>query len=212
MFAISAHLLLTFAVLFVVISEAKSAPFTAHNISSLLHGSRTTTAFQARQLTREHYVQRAEKNLLANLFARVDCAVPEPSTLACPCVDWDSCDLAYHERMLDSSSQMASASIPPTTLQIAAPAGTTAADSNAVAGYAAISCSTISTATHVASNAGRTSIAALGFPALAFSIVYMILELVYILQLAQLAQLARRSFFAARNVSASATASAVQAR
>lgn len=47
--------------------------------------TRTDSAVQARQLTRERLVMRSEKLTMASLFGRADCSLPEPSTLACTC-------------------------------------------------------------------------------------------------------------------------------
>ncbi|KZV96594.1 hypothetical protein EXIGLDRAFT_747600 [Exidia glandulosa HHB12029] len=47
--------------------------------------TRTTSAVQARQATRERILGRADKLVMANLFGREDCSIPQPSTGACTC-------------------------------------------------------------------------------------------------------------------------------
>ncbi|KZV96584.1 hypothetical protein EXIGLDRAFT_833540 [Exidia glandulosa HHB12029] len=56
-------------------------PLLARNSSA----SRTASAIQARQLTRERLLNRAERTAMSNLFGREDCSIPQPSTLACTC-------------------------------------------------------------------------------------------------------------------------------
>ncbi|EJD44405.1 hypothetical protein AURDEDRAFT_166495 [Auricularia subglabra TFB-10046 SS5] len=58
-------------------------------------------AVQARQLTRERLVMRSEKLTLANLFGRADCSLPEPSTLACTCPQYELCGVLCRDTVED---------------------------------------------------------------------------------------------------------------
>ncbi|KZV87683.1 hypothetical protein EXIGLDRAFT_723440 [Exidia glandulosa HHB12029] len=49
------------------------------------NGTTTSTAVKARQLTRAHVLERADKLVMANLFGREDCSIPQPSTGVCTC-------------------------------------------------------------------------------------------------------------------------------
>ncbi|KZV96593.1 hypothetical protein EXIGLDRAFT_816563 [Exidia glandulosa HHB12029] len=58
------------------------------------NGTATTTssAVRARQVTRERILGRTDKLVMANLFGREDCSIPQPSTGVCSCglSDFDS--------------------------------------------------------------------------------------------------------------------------
>ncbi|EJD40174.1 hypothetical protein AURDEDRAFT_170754 [Auricularia subglabra TFB-10046 SS5] len=60
-------------------------PYVAASFNPPRHPQGTESAVQARQLTRERLMMRAEKLTMASLFGREDCSLPEPSTLACTC-------------------------------------------------------------------------------------------------------------------------------
>lgn len=49
------------------------------------NGTTTTSAVQARQMTRERLLGRNDKLVMASLFGREDCSIPQPSTGVCTC-------------------------------------------------------------------------------------------------------------------------------
>ncbi|KZV96583.1 hypothetical protein EXIGLDRAFT_421213 [Exidia glandulosa HHB12029] len=75
-----------FALVVVVLAVLASFSFAKPRTHSpALVASRTASAIQARQLTLERLLNRADRTAMSNLFGRVDCSIPQPSTLACPC-------------------------------------------------------------------------------------------------------------------------------
>ncbi|KZV99564.1 hypothetical protein EXIGLDRAFT_762443 [Exidia glandulosa HHB12029] len=87
-------LLLVLLVVSVVAKPRGWGMMARSNSSAALLATRTASAIQARQVTRERLMSRVDKTIMQNLFGRLDCSIPEPSALGCQaeCPGYTLCD------------------------------------------------------------------------------------------------------------------------
>ncbi|KZV96596.1 hypothetical protein EXIGLDRAFT_705363 [Exidia glandulosa HHB12029] len=80
------RLLLLLLLLGALLVSASAKPrFNSKRNGTRATGTSTTSALKARQLTRERVFERTDKLVMANLFGREDCSIPQPSTGVCTC-------------------------------------------------------------------------------------------------------------------------------